>query len=626
MVRTSERDHDHRSGKDDYKATLLSLAKSSTDTNEILQKLRKMYSNDKIVQEKFLEYSETLDRVRRKIHKFVTRMIEKYGANGFGQRDMMRKALKFAEKYKMSSAEMELFQYLLSSDSKFMSQNFVQFPNTEMGRTLGTVHLNTVAKLNYGSEDEPYLNNIVKLTESTKQLYEYIKFQTLTYSDCSMQVITGGFDRNKHNPLSHVHPVIVALFFPKVKYLDNTMLLASIGNIVKMRSDGSMVKTLQDYELMWSLITDPNDLACKNSSSAMKDLDLRFKVQIKLWETVLSLRQGRFYDDKIVEFLSLIDKCQSNLFDAPDLMYSRDEGTLLRKLLGVYSLRPTLVSMTNIMPQTMSTAPYPTINMAHQMTKIAMLTIYVAPPSQSQLQPQFATDDVTDAPETTLNFNLQTNRWFVKNNTIVQKSINIMSTRDVMFVHVPRRYHRFNSSVMHGNATTEGGYAFQFMPVSFSQLQVLNRSPLAFDYNYNIGGCNYNLRSVVFVETSSHMQNAIIGCSAGVIKTIDVEKGVFEERCYLYSPLSVMGVMSKEPVPADAKPYFQLQPIVEIGKYSSEVIQNVRAETMLTADITAPSDKTEVEISSFNDRARHSGTVFMFCADKMNTMEVFATV
>lgn len=623
MVRTSERDHDHRSGKDDYKATLVSLAKSSTDANEILQKLRKLYSNDKIVQEKFLEYSETLDRVRRKAQKFVTRMIEKYGANGFGQRDMMRKALKFAEKYKMSSAEMELFQYLLSTEKNFISQNFAQFPNTEMGRTLGTVHLNTVAKLNYSSEDEPYLNNIVKLTESTKQLYDYIKFQTLTYSDCSMQVITGSFDRNKHNPLSHVHPVIVALFFPKVKYLDDVMLLASIGNIVKMRSDGSMVKTLQDYELMWSLITDPNDLACKNSSSAMKDLDLRFKVQIKLWETVLSLRQGRFYDDKIVEFLSLVDKCQSNLFDAPDLMYSRDEGTLLRKLLGVYSMRPTLVSMTNVMPQTMSTAPYPTINMAHQMTKIAMLTVYVAPPSHS------STDGISDAPETTLSFNLQTNRWFVKNNTIVQKSIQIMTTRDVMFVHVPRRYHKFNTSLMHGNATREGGYAFQFMPVSFSQLQVLNKSPLAFDYNYNIGGCNFNLRSVVFVETSSHMPDAIIGSSAGVIKTIDVEKGVFEERCYLYSPLSVMGVMSSQPAAAadgTTKPYFQLQPIVEIGKYSSEVIQNVQAEPMLTAGITPSSEGKEVEISSFNDRARHTGTVFMFCADKMNALEVFASV
>src|SRR4029079_8840924 len=86
-----------------------------------------------------------------------------------------------------------------------------------------------------------------------------------------------------------------------------------------------------------------NDVVCE-INSPIADLKNRYKVQINLWETVLKLRNGSYYEaDPISEFLTTLNACRNNLYDNADLAYNQDEGAILRRLLSVFSLRPTII-------------------------------------------------------------------------------------------------------------------------------------------------------------------------------------------------------------------------------------------------------------------------------------------
>ena len=43
------------------------------------------------------------------------------------------------------------------------------------------------------------------------------------------------------------------------------------------------------------------------------------------------------------EFISTLNACRNNLYDNADLAYNQDEGAILRRLLSVFSIRPTII-------------------------------------------------------------------------------------------------------------------------------------------------------------------------------------------------------------------------------------------------------------------------------------------
>jgi hypothetical protein len=79
----------------------------------------------------------------------------------------------------------------------------------------------------------------------------------------------------------------------------------------------------------------------------------RSKAQIELFNTVLNLRQGRYYGKaRDGAGINSLDRfLKSNVWtyvDAPDFNASLDDGTFLRNLLAVFSIRPTLVQFSKI--------------------------------------------------------------------------------------------------------------------------------------------------------------------------------------------------------------------------------------------------------------------------------------
>ena len=87
------------------------------------------------------------------------------------------------------------------------------------------------------------------------------------------------------------------------------------------------LRTKPDYELFYSLVTDPNDVIC-DVSSPIKDLLNRANLQRHLWNSVLHLRNGQYYNCSTSEFLMSVDMCKLNKYDTPDLVYGRYDGTV----------------------------------------------------------------------------------------------------------------------------------------------------------------------------------------------------------------------------------------------------------------------------------------------------------
>jgi len=82
----------------------------------------------------------------------------------------------------------------------------------------------------------------------------------------------------------------------------------------------------------------------------MEDLKLRYLLQINLWNTVLSMRSGKYFVPLINSaLLESIDKCNANDIDTPKFMYLGNEDVILKKILATFSLRPIISESLPIM-------------------------------------------------------------------------------------------------------------------------------------------------------------------------------------------------------------------------------------------------------------------------------------
>merc|ERR1711976_299595 len=125
----------------------------------------------------------------------------------------------------------------------------------------------------------------------------------------AMQTLTGDFDRRRNNPHCHVHPVIAAMFLPKIEIFENTIILANIAYIVKQKYNKKPIMTSNDYELFYNMIRDPTDVVC-SGESPVKDLLKRSQLQCKLWESISTLRNGRYYDCAVTALGAAVETCR----------------------------------------------------------------------------------------------------------------------------------------------------------------------------------------------------------------------------------------------------------------------------------------------------------------------------
>lgn len=499
-------------------------------SNSAMYKLREKYGDEELldqIQDTFIERSR---EVRKRAKKFARLITERYSNQNYPLHILLKKALKYKKKYNLSDGEFEEFRRVYeqaltgNEDPQHVS---VTVPFTNMSRALGQGMVDADDGMKFDDKDYDTLQQVMRLYNETRATHAQVVLQSMTYTDLAQQALAGDYQRERHNPHCHVHPVIAALFLPKIPLFETHMLHANIAYIVKQRYAKQAILTSTDYELFYDLISDPTDVVC-SADSAVKDLNNRAQLQSHLWNSVLSLRNGRYYDCNTTNFKLAIDNCRRSVNDNPDLMYDDDEGTILQRLLGAFSIRPTIVATSPLYNQ-ISNAPMRTQHVMPRVTSMAYVTLKLpAMRTSPELQHPVHLQDA-----------LNMSQWYVEEGTVAPRNQAIIYSRDVLVFFVPRRAHTLNI----GRLVAPMQANFNRLPRTVAGFDRLNDTTVDFENHLTLhnGDHTYELKSVVVVEINDSIagqtgqgQFLITGCSALVRR--DPTDQHEPDKIYWYNP------------------------------------------------------------------------------------------
>lgn len=540
-----------------------------------LHKLKEKYNDAKLVDQIHNAFVQQHNKVTRQAEKFAQVIVDHYGTSKYPMHKVMEKALKYKKELNMSDATFEEFQKLYKR--KLAGEQLdVYAYRTVIGKALGEPNIEITEGLSISDSEYQHLQEILKLYKESEPLYHQVMLQSLAFKDGATQALVGQYDPAKHNPAGHVHPIIAAIFLMKIPLLEEHMLFANIGYIIKCRHEKRSVDTRPNYELLYDLVKDPNDVVC-SVDSAMADLLNRYKLQIKVWQSVLALRYGQYYGDVMNGFLTTVDNCRTSIYEMPELMYVKDEGAILRRLLSAFSLRPTIVSTTPLYG-VISANPHERMKMVPSLKQIQMISV------------QFPNNVLYDNSTIKLSDAINQGHWFIENNTLVPKSQNIFYSRDVIFFYINRRFHNINP------VRLSQPYNFVSLPLTTSGYEELNDRPVEFDDHLDIRNERFDLRSVVCVNSIAYGEGEyklkmITGCSTLFTRSPNFNNEIKAgENYYLYNPIEVVHVGDKD---------------------SGFERNNPVSRVVYSKDQIAQGDSGKGQIS-FYEKAQTTGTIFIY--------------
>ena len=515
-------------------------------------KLRQKYDDVELVDKIQSAFVEKHSHITKRAKKFAQLIREKYSNRQYPFHVLLEKARLFKTKHGLSDDEFAEFQRIYEQELVGLGSPDVYAPATNMMKVLGSVNIDFqgfATKLD--DTDYKYLQELLKLHAVSRPLHAQVVLQSMQYQDCDFEALSGTFDRRMGNrPGDHVHPVIAAMFFPKIASLESTFLQSNIAGIVKARYNSEALVTKPDYELFYALTNDPNDIICDNKSS-MLDLLNRAQVQHQLWNNVLSLRNGQYYNTNFRDFISSVDMCKLNKQDNPDLVYGRYDGTVLKRLLSAFSFRPTIVSTTPVYSM-VNTNPYQQ-NSRPMVSTISMINLRL-PPS------------VNDDDSVSLRDAINQQQFFIENGVMVPRHTSLIYSRDVLFFYVDRRTNLLRvNDIQPFNLT--------MLPVSVSGFERINTRQVMFDPTLTIRNDVYELRSVVLSELNrlTPESNSVVGSSAIFRVPANIAAGVVTDTYFQYDPIGVVNMDRTTGV--NAVPVFEINGGRE-DAYAAEESQN----------------------------------------------------
>jgi len=492
------------------------LIKKGISDYEAITELRRQYpSDEEFIGKMFDLYKERMDLIKEKAKKFKELIMLKYSTLTLPQ--LLEKAKKFQKKYDFSGDEFDTFIKFASTDKAYEPYASYNVPRGEMSRVLGFSELSAVFgnKLNVKPNELDVLQQILKIYSETSAVHNAVIMQSFQYEN-PVSPATDNVTIGKINPFQYINPVLFALFLSKINFLDERMLLSNISKIVKDKYEGKPIATKPDFELYVDLCRDPNDiLSITKGVTPIVDLRNRAMAQKYLWECVLNLRIGNYYNKCGQEFITELDKCGANVFDAPDLTFVRDEGTILRKLMGVFSLRPTLISISpvysNVAIGSSNVGLVGSLDIGHlapyrKITNIPMITIRLPLSEMARSNPITIGEGL-----------LTSSQQFVENHMIVHKQQTVVFSRDLLVFYVNRRNYDVNLK------TSLERTIFSNLPLTILGNEKVNKTAIGIDEQIHVGAHNgdiYTFNSGVYVDTpqtgsvAESLYDVIIGTNA----------------------------------------------------------------------------------------------------------------
>lgn len=523
--------------------------KSGLSTAQIVSLLKAQNKDSKDIDAFIEKYEASKKRIDKLVRKFAIKIEQ-----SFGQLDvpeLMTKGLKFAAKHDFSQAEKEAFiRLVLKGDTNTQYLPFQEMAYTEMSKFLGFSSMPGQV-ISVKPTDYAALNELATLYEATRPIHLAVRNNTAIYRSCGPEMLTGKFDETKDNSNLYIHPLMVALFGPKIDALEERMLYSNVGRMVVQRTQAYFqsqdarkqfkfnfnfndilpTEMNSDMALAYDIARDPNSMNYFSEDSPMTNLLKRFKVQIEIWKNVLMLRAGKFYsksqsfteDDGIMGLQKVLSVYDWTYFDSPDMYQVHDEGTMLRKLLAVFSFRPTFTQLSSFVHAS---------GMGYTNLGAVSRSVFTNIPICNIKLPQSPLNSGMRHPSIKLENALTQADWYIENKMVVPKNKSVIHSRNIVFFYVNRRYQSVNF------ANVDMGFRYLAIPGSFTGMTNLNTTELEFEPTVRIGNDVFNLTSVVVLNPLLNGQIST-GCSAIMCCQPDPTVGRTKTNYFYYNPIGV---------------------------------------------------------------------------------------
>lgn len=388
-----------------------------------------------------------------------------------------------------------------------------------------------------GKDNKETIDKIGKMAGAGRMLHMIACQQCSVYED--LECATGSWNEQRDQISCAMHPLLVAMFAPKVKVLEDRFLCSNLGQLIVDRVNGAPLRSRADFEMYVDLCNDKNESIC-SKDDVFTDLLKRVNVQQMLRGAVCNMRNGLFFRCNSNGFLMSIDQCRQSPYDTPHLVYSRDEAVILSRLLNVLSFRPTHVAITPI--HNMHNTPVPRA-LVHQ---IPMMICHV--PSYRSLEMIQSRAGAPANPEIHLlprgegGPDDQPLHLHLINGVAQPMRQAILYSRDVIFFYVNRRFHSIIPQM-----TT---YDFSRMPMTLTGLRKINYVKVTVPRRLNgtengprtqpfASKDQYTLRSVVCVRPNPNSPEYEAGCFTILCKADDGVPADAGKAEYIYDPIGL---------------------------------------------------------------------------------------
>ena len=558
-VKTSQRNRSgrHEDSVNDEVQTLFRKNNGKISSADFV-KLRQKYDDNDLVEKIQKAYLDKHVLISKKAKKFAQLIREKYSNEQYPFHILLEKARLFKAKHELTDDEFAEFQRIYEQELVGLKSPDVLIPANNMMKVLGSVSVDFQGfSLKLDDNDYKNLQEVLKLNAATKALHAQVLLQSMQYEDCGFEAVTGQYRRELgHRSTESVHPVVAAMFLPKVDILERHFLQSNISNIVKARYNGEALTNRPDYELFYALTNDPNDVVC-DGKSAITDLLNRAQVQNQLWNSVLSLRNGQYYNTSFRDFINSVDMCRLNKHDNPDLIYGRYDGTILKRLLSTFSFRPTIVS-TSAVYNLVNINPYQQ-NVRPVVSAISMINLRLPP-------------TLNDDTSISLSDALEQHQYFFENGVMLPRHTSLIYSRGVLFFYVDRRANVIRYNDMQPFNITN-------LPTAVSGFEKLNDRDIDFDNEIKIRGDVYQLRSVVLSEVNRtlHESNVVVGSSTLIMSHVNLEKAQLLNEFLQYDPIGVSDSVERNGQTQNRLPVSQIKgtpDINDVGRSFTEMARS----------------------------------------------------
>lgn len=497
----------------------------------------KSQGNDASYVEKVREvFMDELDQVKKFSRKFAAKIMAKLGSMNITDSQVLEYVNKQGKKkglndYMVEAITREVSQLLADRPNRTPYFRFQPYQNSKIGKVLGDQGIEGGIE-HFSQSKHPSIELLEKLQSANTSTHANVIAQATEYTDCAVEALSGKFDDSKYDKFTHIHPVIAALYLPKIKYLENFTIYASIANIILSRAQHEPIATKPDYELYYNMVHDVNESVCDHKDP-LNDLRLRAQIQVALWKTILALRSGKYYDLSGLALLESLNSCKYYRYDAADIAYSGDEGDIIRRILMTFSIRPIKIKTLPYSVQTKMTLTTPFVNMELQNGQVDTLPIVnirlalYNDPAKVPLR----IDQILNNVE--LFYDLESGN-------IIPKMTQVFAVNSMLVIYVHRRQMvvpltRFN-----------GPFTFKDLPQTPKDYYSLNESAVAVDDSISINSESYILRSCVCtksrkipVEAGQPPRSIPKGCETIVMPLNVSQLNLDPNTCIVYNPSGV---------------------------------------------------------------------------------------